>query len=146
MKWNMKVGTVRVHGTDEVLSQLLETLTAEGREAKKANSYVEFVLTKEELSDEKGIKQFQTLCDYDGFYGTEIYRGVKYNQPIVDTVYDMSTEEAFSFSMEYFDTYDIETEYWKFINSPEYKKAKEVNKILNYEKKLNAYKERLMAV
>jgi len=48
--------------------------------------------------------------------------------------------------MRYLEENDIEQEHWKFVSSPEYKKAQQLKKITAYEKKLNAYKERLMAV
>jgi hypothetical protein len=146
MKWNMKVGTVRVHGTDEVLIQLLEALTTEGKEAKKINSYVEFVLSKEEYADEEGFEQFSDdTSNVDGVIAVEIYHGVKYNQVYIDTTYDMSGDN-FDKAMKYLKDNSMEKEYFKFVNSPEYKKAQQLKKITAYEKKLNVYKERLMAV
>ena len=145
MKWNMKVGTVRIHGTDEVLIQMLEAFTTEGKEVEKINSYVEFVLTKEEYVDEEGLKEFsKVISSVDGVIAVEIYQGVKYNQVYVDTYYDMSGDN-FEKAMRYLEENDIEQEYCKFIFSPEYKKAQQLKKITAYEKKLNAYKERLMA-
>lgn len=146
MKWNMKVGTVRIHGEEEVLIELLEALTIEGKEAEKINSYVEFVLSKEEYGREEGLKEFaDNISSVDGVIAVEIYQGVKYNQVYVDTFYDMSGDN-FEKAMRYLEEKDIEMEYFKFVNSPEYKKAQKLKKITAYEKKLNAYKERLMAV
>jgi LysM repeat protein len=146
MKWNMKVGTVRVHGTDEVLIQLLEALTTEGKEAKKINSYVEFVLSKEEYADEEGFEQFsKDVSTYVGVIAVEIYHGVKYNQVYNDTTYDIS-DDNFHVAMKYLRENSMEKEYFEFVHSPEYKKAQQLKKITAYEKKLNTYKERLMAV
>lgn len=120
MKWNMKVGTVRIHGTDEVLIQMLEAFTTEGKEAKKINSYVEFVLTKEEYVDREGLKQFSNdTSNFDGVIAVEIYHGVKYNQVYVDTTYDMSGDN-FDKAMKYLADNRIDKEYWKFVNT--YKK------------------------
>lgn len=120
MKWNMKVGTVRIHGTDEVLIQMLEAFTTEGKEVKKINSYVEFVLTKREYVDEEGLKEFsKVISSVDGVIAVEIYRGVKYNQAYVDTTYDMSGDN-FDKAMKYLAENRIDKEYWKFVNT--YKK------------------------
>ena len=145
MKWNMKVGTVRVHGEEEILTEIMTALIGEKKEATKTNSYIEFVLTKEEMNDDNNIKGLRLLSDQMGIYGVEYYQGIKFNQPITECYMNFNYDDNFQFVLEYFEKNDIDKEYYSFISTPEYKKAKELKKITAYEKKLNAYKERVMA-
>jgi len=144
MKWNMKVGTVRVHGEEEVLSEIMTALIGEKKEVTKTNSYIEFVLTKEEMNDSNNIKGLRLLSDQMGIYGVEYYQGIKFNQTNTECYMNFNYDDGFQFVLEYFEKNDIDKEYYSFISTPEYKKAKELKKITAYEKKLNAYKERLM--
>ncbi len=146
MKWNMKVGTVRIHGEEEVLSEVMTALIGEKKEVTKTNSYVEFVLTKEEMNDEEVLKSLRFISKQEGIYGVEIYEGIKFNEPNVNRYRNWVYEDNIQFVQEYLKNNSIEKEYYSFTSTPEYKKAKELKKITAYEKKLNAYKERLMAV
>jgi hypothetical protein len=141
----MKVGTVRVHGEEEILSEIMTALIGEKKEVTKTNSYIEFVLTKEEMNDSNNIKGLRLLSDQMGIYGVEYYQGIKFNQTITECYMNFNYDDNFQFVLEYFEKNDIDKEYFSFISTPEYKKAKELKKIATYEKKLNAYKERLMA-
>ncbi len=116
MKWNMKIGTVRIHGNDSVLKIIMNSLVAEGKTVTKTNSYIEFVLSKGEMSDREQLSQFSDdASNVDGVIAVEIYRGVKYNECYVDTKYDMSGDN-FDVAMKYLKDNKMEREYFKFVD------------------------------
>jgi hypothetical protein len=144
----MKVGTVRIHGTEEVLQEVKNAFSNEDVIITKNKSYIEFVLPKEDMNEEN-IYALRLLSAQEDIYGVEIYRGVKYHEPISDCFMNIygkdKSEEELDFIFTYFEGNDIDKEYFTLINSPQYKAEKELKKIASYEKKLEEYKKRVIA-
>jgi hypothetical protein len=152
------LGTVRIYGTEEILSVISDGAIAEGVNVSdiiltenyiQLPPHIKFDLSfKSEYELNK--KQWISFVDKtEGFYFIEFYQGVKYGQLNTEgwhnTEFYCDEERYDIWEKNIFDRYSFEAEYTVYLNSPERKKEKQLRQINKLEKILASQKQKVYA-
>jgi len=150
------LGTVRIYGTQEILSAINDVAIAEGVNVSDiilTENYIQLPPHfKFDLSSdseyELNKKQLMRLVDKtEGFYFIEFYQGIKYGALNIhgwhNTEFCCDEDRYDTWEKNIYDKNSFEAEYTAYINSPEYTQQKQLRQINKLEKILAKQKERL---
>jgi hypothetical protein len=153
-----QLGTVRIYGTQEILSVINDGAIAEGVNVSdiiltenyiQLPPHIKFDLSfKSEYELNK--KQWISFVDKtEGFYFIEFYEGIKYREVRTEgwhnTEFCCDRDQYDTWEKNIFDKYSFEAEYTVYINSPEYTQEKQLRQINKLEKILARQKQKVLA-
>jgi hypothetical protein len=151
------LGTVRIYGTQEILSGINDGAIAEGVNVSDiilTENYIQ--LPPETLYDSEIKSSYETLKKNwisfvnvtEGFYFIEFYEGIKYREVRTEGWHNTEfflSDQYDTWEKDIFDKYSFEAEYTVYLNSPERKKEKQLRELNKLEKILARQKQKVLA-
>ena len=131
-----KVGTVRLFGTQENLTLVLQGLPG-NFDAVLTEEYLQFIVPKIDIADYK--KNIETLCDDGQYLGAVIWEGVQYGQAYEKVIVSSFIDDMYT-PWKYIESHGFVKEYFAYKNSAEYAQEKKNRQIRKVEKYLSNLK------
>ena len=131
-----KVGTVRLFGTQENLTLVLQGLPG-NFDAVLTEEYLQFIVPKIDIPDYKN--NIETLCDDGQYTGAVIWEGLHYGQPYEKVIVSSFIDDMKT-PWEYIESHGFAKEYFAYRYSAEYAQEKKNRQIRKVEKYLSNLK------
>jgi hypothetical protein len=151
------LGTVRIYGTQEILSGINDGAIAEGVNVSDiilTENYIQ--LPPETLYDSEIKSSYETLKKNwisfvnvtEGFYFIEFYEGIKYKEVRTEGWHNsdfLMSENYVTWETNVYEKNNFLSEYTAYLNLPERKQEKHLRELNKLEKILAKQKERIMS-